>query len=39
MAQKMLEYEMKPETKIIVDNIISSQQSEIDFMNELLKNY
>jgi len=39
MAKKMIEYEMKPETKIIVDNIISSQQSEIDFMNELLKNY
>jgi len=39
MAEKMLEYEMKPETKTIVDNIISSQQSEIDFMKNLLKNY
>lgn len=39
MAKKMLEYEMKPETKNIVDNIISSQQSEINYMNELLNNY
>lgn len=39
MAESMSWVDADEKTKTIVDNIIKSQQSEIDFMNNFLKNY
>jgi uncharacterized protein (DUF305 family) len=39
MAQAMQGKDMQDATRKIVENIIASQQSEIDLMKKYLKNY
>jgi uncharacterized protein (DUF305 family) len=39
MSQAMQGKEMQNSTKKIVENIIASQQSEIDLMKQYLQNY